>query len=605
MLPFNHKQRERCRGAAAHNRGTSAILKDMDDAKEEVRARLSIEDVVGEYVQLKRAGRSFKGLSPFTSEKTPSFIVSPEKQIWHDFSSNKGGDVFSFIMEVEGVDFRQALEQLARKAGVDLTLYQTRGKDTAKRKKRLLEATRLAAAYYQHSLLRNQHALEYVFKKRGFTKETVSAFRIGYAPEQGKALVQFLTKKGFSQKELDDAGLTNRFGTDLFRGRMMVPLLDESGQAIGFTGRIIVDDPSAPKYLNTPATLLYDKSRHIFGLSQAKEAIRKGGYSVLVEGNLDVVSSHQAGVAAVVATAGTALTEFQLKALRRLSPQVRLAFDGDKAGVVATERAIPIASGLDIRLSVVTLPSSAKDPDELIQQDVALWQQAIDAAQPAVDWVLQHHARQNDLKTGEGKSQFSSAALGVIATLHDPVEQDHYQQMVAAMVGTSIDAIKEKAASTRREETKKPLKAVAPAATSSQPVYTHLDTVLGLGLLYPSLREVFESAEPELFDNDRQRVVARYLASHDEPIGDRLPPELQELDEYGKVVILRAEKRYEGWREDDMRLEIAELLRRCRTEQKKQELEKQIRSAEDRGDEVDIERLRKEHYTLMKEVKRG
>ena len=577
----------------------------MDDAKEEVRARLSIEDVVGEYVQLKRAGRSFKGLSPFTSEKTPSFIVSPEKQIWHDFSSNKGGDVFSFIMAVEGVDFRQALEQLARKAGVDLTLYQTKGKGTAERKKKLLEATRLAVAYYQHSLLRNQHALEYVFKKRGFTKETVAAFRIGYAPEQGKALVQFLAKKGFTKKDLDDAGLTNRFGTDLFRGRMMVPLLDESGQAIGFTGRIIADDPNAPKYLNTPATLLYDKSRHIFGFSQAKEAIRKGGYSVLVEGNLDVVSSHQAGVAAVVATAGTALTEFQLKALRRLSPQVRLAFDGDKAGVAATERAIPIASHLDIGLTVVTLPGSAKDPDELIQQDVALWRQAIDQAQPAVDWVIQHHAAQNDLTTGEGKSKFSSAALTIIATLHDPVEQDHYQQMVAAMIGTSIDAIKKKAATTKSEETKKPLKTVHAATDSSQPEYTHLDTALGLGLLYPNLRAVFEGLEPDFFKDERQQVVVRYLLAHADPITDILPSELQQLDEYGKVVILRAEKRYEGWREDDMRLEIAELLRRSKIEQKKHALEHQIRIAEEKGDETEVERLREEHYTLIKEVKRG
>ncbi|HEX6416173.1 MAG TPA: CHC2 zinc finger domain-containing protein, partial [Candidatus Saccharimonadales bacterium] len=237
----------------------------MQDAKEEVRARLNIEDVVGEYVQLKRAGRNFKGLSPFSGEKTPSFFVSPDKHIWHDFSSNKGGDVFSFVMEVEGMDFRQALEHLARKAGVDLSLYQSQGSaDLARRKKRLLEAHDLAANYYQHSLLKNQHALEYVFKKRGLSKQIVQDFRIGYAPTKGDALVQFLVKKGFSKKELADAGLTNRFGGDMFRGRMTVPLMDGSGQVIGFTARIIGDDPNAPKYLNTPQTLLYDKGRHVF-----------------------------------------------------------------------------------------------------------------------------------------------------------------------------------------------------------------------------------------------------------------------------------------------------------------------------------------------------
>jgi DNA primase len=185
----------------------------MQDAKEEVRARLAIEDVIGEYVELKRAGRSFKGLSPFSGERTPSFFVSPEKNIWHDFSSNKGGDVFSFVMEAEGMDFRQALEHLARKANVDLSLYQdAKARDIAAKKKRLRAANEAAAHYFQHSMLRNQHALEYVFKKRGINRETAAAFRLGYAPEGGDMLVKYLTKKGFTRKELQDAGLTNRFG---------------------------------------------------------------------------------------------------------------------------------------------------------------------------------------------------------------------------------------------------------------------------------------------------------------------------------------------------------------------------------------------------------
>ena len=309
----------------------------MQDAKEEIRARINIEDVIGEYVQLKRAGRNFKGLSPFTGEKTPSFYVSPDKNIWHDFSSNKGGDVFSFVMEVEGVDFRGAMDILAKKAGVDLSAYSSKGaQEIARRKRRLLEAHELATQYYQQSLVRNQHAVDYVFKKRGLSKEIVQNFRIGYAPSNGDALVSFLTKKGFTKQELSQAGLTNRFGGDLFRGRMTVPLMDSSGQVIGFTARIITDEPNAPKYLNTPQTLLYDKGRHVFGLSQAKEAIRQNDYAVIVEGNLDVVSSHQAGVRQVVATAGTAMTEHHLKALVRLSPHARLAFDGDAAGLAAT-----------------------------------------------------------------------------------------------------------------------------------------------------------------------------------------------------------------------------------------------------------------------------
>ena len=189
------------------------------DAKEEVRARLNIEDVIGEYVQLKRAGRSFKGLSPFTSEKTPSFFVSPDKNIWHDFSSNKGGDVFAFVMEAEGMDFRQALEFLAKKAGVELSDYEpAHAKERAMRKKRLLTANQLAALFYQQCLLHNQHAMEYVFCVRKLSRQVVADFQIGYAPDSGEALARALAKKGFSRRELNDAGLLNRFGGDMFRG---------------------------------------------------------------------------------------------------------------------------------------------------------------------------------------------------------------------------------------------------------------------------------------------------------------------------------------------------------------------------------------------------
>ena len=338
----------------------------MQDAKEEVRARLNIEDVIGEYVQLKRAGRNMKGLSPFTDERTPSFMVSPEKQIWHDFSSGKGGDVFSFVMLVEGMDFRQSLEHLARKAGVDLSLFSRGDGRTAKRRARAAEALELAAKFFQQSLLRTPRALEYVVKKRGLTRQTIQDFMIGFAPDDGSSLVTALTKRGFSKQELADAGLTNRFGGDLYRGRMVVALMDATGSVVGFTGRIIQDETNAPKYLNTPQTLLFDKSRHIFGLSQAKESIRKSDEVVIVEGNLDVVSSHQAGVRQVVATAGTAITEQHLKALSRLASRIKLAFDSDEAGLNATERAIKLSQTIGVELEVVSLPEGSKDPDELI-----------------------------------------------------------------------------------------------------------------------------------------------------------------------------------------------------------------------------------------------
>jgi DNA primase len=585
----------------------------MQDAKEEVRAKLNIEDVVGEYVQLKRAGRNFKGLSPFSGEKTPSFFVSPDKHIWHDFSSNKGGDVFSFIMEVEGMDFRQALEHLARKAGVDLSVYESSGsRDLAQRKKRLHQANDLAAIYYQQSLLKNQHALEYVFKKRGLSKKIVEDFRIGYAPTSGDALVRFLTKKGFSKKEITDAGLTNRFGSDMFRGRMMVPLMDATGQVIGFTARIIDDDPNAPKYLNTSQTLLYDKGRHVFGLSQAKEAIRTNDYAVIVEGNLDVVSSHQAGVTGVVATAGTAMTDNHLRALRRLTGNVRLAFDGDKAGIAATERAIPIASDVGVELTIINLPEGAKDPDELIQKDVSLWQKAIDSSQPAVEWILDQYSRREDLTTAAGKRNFTTAALNVVRGLKDAVERDHYEKKIAEMTASTLQAVKIKLESIVSQEAvgQPTLKQVATTSrsVSKKDTSAYQDDLLSVALIDAPSQELFMHTDPVIFVGEERQAVAKYLATHAGTVLKTTPVELQKFDTYVKILLLKADTRYADWNDQDRYFETARLLRQVANEHKKQtqeQLTNQLREAENAGDDARALELRSQLNTLIKEITRG
>ncbi|HEU4985285.1 MAG TPA: DNA primase, partial [Nitrososphaera sp.] len=392
------------------------------DAVEDIKSRLSIEDVISQYVELKRAGRNFKALSPFSSERTPSFMVSPEKQIWHDFSSGKGGNMFSFVMEMEGLDFKGALELLARKAGLDLEQYRGRASNS-KEKERLHEALELAAKFYQVQFSKNQMVLEYVLKKRQFSKQTALEWRLGYSPNTGTALVDFLKTKNFSEHEIKGAGLSaQRYKGlgDMFRGRLMVPLMDPQGRVIGFTARLLVDDPDAPKYINTPQTLLYDKSRHVFGLHLAKEALRKTKYAVVAEGNLDVIASHQAGVRQVVATAGTALTEYQLKALGRFTPDIRLSFDADSAGLNATERSIPIASKVGVSLSVITIPSG-KDPDELIKQDRAKWEEIIEKPKYALDWLIDRYQKQLDIDSAVGKRQFSDIILNVVRGLSDQV----------------------------------------------------------------------------------------------------------------------------------------------------------------------------------------
>lgn len=580
----------------------------MQDAKEEVRSRLNIEDVIGEYVQLKRAGRNFKGLSPFSSEKTPSFIVSPDKQIWHDFSSNKGGDIFTFIMEVEGMDFRAGLEHLARKAGVDLTVYDNKGSQEMSRlKKRMLEANNLAANYYQQSLIQNQHAKDYVVGKRGLDRKTIQDFRLGYAPTSGDALVNFLNKKGFTGQELSKAGLTNRFGGDLFRGRMVVPLMDSMGQVIGFTGRIIVDDDNSPKYLNTPQTLLYDKSRHVFGLSQAKEAIRLGDHAVIVEGNLDVISSHQADIKQVVATAGTALTEYHLRALLRLTNHISLAFDNDKAGLAATERAITIAQNVGVELGIISMPGDAKDPDELIKRDPKLWKDAIDAAEPAIDWVLKQYMAREDLSTAAGKRRFTTAALNIVKDLVDSVEREHYIEKTAALSDSSVEAIKDKlsASSSGEQKTYKP---VSRQAEVKQEQTDYQDNLLSVALINGETHELLRQVDPSIFIGEERRAVVDYLINKGGKSLTDIPEQLKKYDIYVKILLLKAETRYADWNDQARYFEAAELLRQVAIEHKRKEKEKltqELREAETSGDDVEAEKIRNMLNKLIKEIQSG
>ena len=414
----------------------------MQDAKEEIKSRLSVEDVVGQYVELKRAGRNLKGRSPWGVDKTPSFMVSPEKGIWHDFSANKGGDIFSFIMEVEGIGFREALEKLAAQAGVDLSRYSGGDVKVTHRKARAREALALATKYYQACLARSKKVCEYVFYKRNLNRKTVEEFKIGYAPASGKALVAVLNKRGFSKEELETAGLLNRFGSDMFRERMTVPFIDIAGSVIGFTARIL--GKGEPKYLNTSDTLLFNKSKFIFGLYQAKEAIRRNGFVVVVEGNMDVISSHQAGVKEVVATSGTAMTEQHLKMLSNLTSDIRLAYDGDDAGVRATERAIMMAGDLGIDLSVISDYHGAKDPDELIQKDSKLWRMAVEKKEPAVDWLLKKYEESVDLSSAPGKRKYSDVALRLLKYVKDEVERASYEEKVAKKLGVDVTVLKEK-----------------------------------------------------------------------------------------------------------------------------------------------------------------
>ena len=530
----------------------------MQDAKEEIKSRLAVEDVVGQYVELKRAGRTLKGHSPWGVDKTPSFMVSPEKGIWHDFSANKGGDIFTFVMEVEGIGFREALEKLAAQAGVDLSKYHGGDSVVTKRKVRAKEALSLATKYYQACLVRDKKVCEYVFYKRGLVRSTVAEFKIGYSPASGKALLEVLKKRGFSERELDDAGLLNRFKTDMFRGRMMVPFIDTTGNVIGFTARIL--DKGEPKYLNTPETILFNKSRFIFGLHNAKESIRRNGFVVIVEGNMDVISSHQAGVKEAVATSGTAMTEQHLKALSNLTSDIRLAYDGDAAGVKATERAIMLAGDLGIELTVISNYHGAKDPDELIQKDPKLWQEAVEERVPAVDWLLQKYEENLNLRLAPDKKKYSDVALKLLSYVKDEIERASYEDKVARKLGVDVEILREKG-----DRLNKKIEQAASRKHFKKPK---------TGIMPDNLKKLENSL--------LSLKVFGGIVKTDIPLD--LPEDETKIDELELIF----SREHEGIENPDYEKEAAELMRRYEVELNKQkiaELNKKLSTLDEESDE--------------------
>lgn len=393
-------------------------------------------------------------------------------------------------------------------------------------------------------------AIKYVTGKRAMTRGTVMDFRIGYAPNTGRALTDFLTKRGFLKEEMEAAGLLNRFGGDMFRGRMMVPFIDTQG-VIGYTARVIGE--GEPKYLNTPETLLFNKSRFVFGLAQAKEAIRKNGFAVIVEGNMDVISSHQAGVREAVATSGTAMTELHLKALSRLTPDVRLAYDGDEAGMRATERAIMMAGDLGVNLSVISDYQGAKDPDELIQaKGAAAWQEAVKKCQPAVDYLLDKFEENLDLSSGVGKREYSDKAMKLLRYVRDAVERKHYEQQVARKLDCTVEDLRAKKID---EGPKKRLKKVTLEQKS--------DVLKGVR------------------DNLQAIMLCGGVTSVK---GVELPKEAERKAELELIF----ETRYKGWKSDILEQEAQQLLRRYKQEMNKQEvamLTEELAKVEEQGDE--------------------
>ena len=438
----------------------------MSDTRE-IKDKIDVVDLINEYVQLKPAGINHKGLCPFHQEKSPSFMVNRERQSWHCFGCSKGGDIFTFIEEIEGMEFKEALKYLADRAGVQLT--RNFSTDTSgSEKSKIKEINSEAARFFHNFLLKmpaSKPALDYL-KNRGLGLETIENWQIGFVPEQWDLLTKYLLKKGFSIDHLIASGLTiKRDGTDVksgrgfydrFRGRIMFPIWDVHGNVIGFTGRILVEtERSGGKYVNTPQTIVYDKSRVVYGLNKSKKEIRNQDLIVMVEGQTDVITSHQAGMKNVVASSGTALTEHQIKLLKRYSNNINMAFDADEAGVKAAKRGIDLALQAGMNVRVIQIPEGAgKDPDEVLKNNKQVWFDAVKNAKAVMDWYFNRAFANKDLGDPRQKQEISSTLLSEIKNIPYAVERDHWLQLLAQKLSVDVAVLREdlKNAEIRKED---------------------------------------------------------------------------------------------------------------------------------------------------------
>lgn len=413
---------------------------------QEVKEANDIVEVIGARVSLQRAGKYFKANCPFHSERSPSFFVDDALQRYKCFGCGESGDVITFLEKFEGMSFSEALEELAQKAGITLQKFTKSQDDTLR--EQILEVLSLARQYYHYLLTDHKSgevAREYL-KNRKVTKESITLFQMGYALNQWEGLINFLhKKKKYSIELLEQAGLIiqGRNGKyyDRFRGRIIFPLKDHRGRVVGFSGRLVEGDNKDAKYINSPETLLYHKSKMLFGFSELYQEIRKSGFVVVVEGEFDVVSSTQVHMNSIVAIKGSALTEDHAKLLQRTVDKVLLSLDTDSAGVAATKKAITALSKTELQLRVIIIPGG-KDPDELIKSDPKLWRKAVKESVTAHEFLIMVAFKQHDETTPEGKQAIMKELLPVLSEIEHAVELEHYSRDIAQKLGVQLESVK-------------------------------------------------------------------------------------------------------------------------------------------------------------------
>ncbi len=475
----------------------------MNSPVEEIKSRIDIVELIQSYIRLQKSGINYRAVCPFHTEKTPSFFISPSRQIWHCFGGcGEGGDIFKFVMKIEGLDFPEALRLLAQRAGV---ILKREDPTIRSERNRLYDLCEEAAQIFEKNLSLTP-VVQIYLKNRGVKDETKKEFRLGFAPQSWDFLLKALGQKGFKKEEVEKAGLAikSEDGSshyDRFRSRIMFPITDSNERVIGFGGRIfeIKNDPRSvtneAKYVNIPNTLIYDKSRALYGFAKAKNEIRATNQVIVVEGYMDCLMSHQAGVKNTIAVSGTSLTSEQLQSLRRLCETIISSFDTDAAGESATKRSLALAAQFDFERKIVTIPSG-KDPADTVLENPELWRKSAEEAKPIVEFYFAKVSREQNPHTVQGKKEIANSLLPLLAELTNEIEKAHWVSKLARLLDVKEDTVwkelgkKINPRTTRQEETEKQPKNI------------------------PSRRELLEERLLTLLTVIKDEIKARGLENH-------------------------------------------------------------------------------------------
>ncbi len=576
----------------------------QDNTLQEIKDKLDVVDVISGYIPVRKAGMNFKAPCPFHNEKTPSLIISPQKQIWHCFGCGEGGDVFGFVIKYENLEFKEALKLLAGKAGVTLPQYHSQDKGAVDEKELLLRINNFAARYYHEVLTTSsagQQALAYL-KNRGLTDGTIKQWQIGYAPEEFHFLEQALVKKKVALNDLVKAGVSakNERGQiyDRFRDRVTFPICNYFGDVVGFTARILVDDNKSvlrysgagqAKYINSPETSIYNKSKTLFGLNFAKEAIRKKDEMVIVEGQMDCISLHQAGFNNVIASSGTAYNEsaVDFTSARRLSKNVKLCFDSDSAGQIALKKTGEMLLKQGFRVKVVSLVS-AKDPDELVRKSPGLWEKAVSGAVWFLDYYIELAAQKFSAGSVEQKLFLNEQVVPFIGYINDGLEQDHYIHKIVSGFGVFERTLR---GEIKKQNTAVPAKKELSVQQKLSGALLLQKEVLSALLyskdFYNQFAQNIESAD---FENEKiRKLVLAWISSNGQD-------ESVKADGVAKEALFMVESQLDELSGDESKMqknlaETFKLFKLSAIKRRQLELEAEIKAAETAGNKPRVEEL--------------